>query len=154
MLPEQSKQKADTANKSRSFAANLQSPELAAQWLSAIIESADDAIITKTLEGIITSWNSGAERIFGYSADEVIGKSITILIPPRHSNEEPEILARLKAGERIDDYESVRVGKDGRPVEISLTVSPIKTGDGTIIGASKIARDISDQKRAERALLE
>lgn len=134
--------------------ANLQSPELAAFWLSSIIESADDAIISKTLEGIIMSWNRGAERLFGYTADEIIGKSVTVLIPPDHIDEEPLILARIKAGERVEHYETVRVGKGGRLVDISLTVSPIKDATGTIIGASKVARDISDRKRAETAFAE
>src|SRR5215211_886742 len=110
--------------------ANLQSPELAPYWLSALIESADDAIISKTLEGIITSWNNGAQRIFGYTADEVIGKSITILIPEGHLDEEPAILSRLRAGERIEHYETARVRKDGTLVDISLTVSPIKGPNG------------------------
>ena len=123
--------------------------EMAAYWLSAIIESADDAIITKTLEGIITSWNNGAERIFGYTAEEVIGKPVTILIPADHTDEEPAILARLRAGERIEHYETVRVRRDGTLVDISLTVSPIRSPDGKIIGASKIARDITDRRRAE-----
>jgi PAS domain S-box-containing protein len=131
---------------------NLRSPELAPYWLTALIESADDAIISKTLEGIITSWNAGAERVFGYTADEVIGKSITILIPPDHEDEEPAILARLRAGERIEHYETVRVRKDGRLIDISLTVSPIKGPNGTIIGASKIARDVTEQRQARRAL--
>lgn len=132
----------------------MQSRDLAAPWLSAIIESADDAIISKTLEGVITSWNVGAERIFGYQADEVIGKPVTILIPPDHLDEEPEILRKIKAGEPVEHYETVRVRKDGTPVDISLTVSPIKTADGKIIGASKIARDISERKRAEAAFAE
>src|SRR5215213_1373689 len=131
---------------------NLQSPELAPYWLSALIESADDAIISKTLEGIITSWNAGAQRIFGYTPDEVIGKPVTILIPEGHLDEEPTILARLRAGKRIEHYETVRVRKDGRLLDISLTVSPIKGPDGRIIGASKIARDISEHKQARRAL--
>src|SRR5919205_935254 len=122
---------------------NLKSPELAPYWLSAIIESAEDAIISKTLEGIITSWNKGAERIFGYTADEVIGKSVTILIPSDHPDEEPSILARLRAGKRIEHYETIRVRKDGTLVNISLTVSPIRDASGRIIGASKIARDIT-----------
>ena len=134
--------------------ANLRSPELAAFWLSSIIESADDAIISKTLEGIMVSWNRGAERIFGYTADEVIGKSVTILIPPDHIDEEPSILARIRAGERVEHYETVRVAKGGRLVDISLTVSPIKDATGTIIGASKVARDISERKRAEAAFAE
>ncbi|HKG46341.1 MAG TPA: PAS domain S-box protein, partial [Pyrinomonadaceae bacterium] len=129
-----------------------QSPELAPYWLTALIESADDAIISKTLEGIITSWNNGAQRIFGYTADEVVGKSITILIPEGHLDEEPAILARLRAGERIEHYETVRMAKDGRLIDISLTVSPIKGPNGNIIGASKIARDVSEQRQARRAL--
>lgn len=133
---------------------DMKSPELAAYWLWAIIESADDAIISKTLDGIITSWNSGAERIFGYTAEEVVGKPVTILIPEDHIDEEPTILARIKSGERIDHYETVRVRKDGERVDISLTVSPIKDANGTIIGASKIARDIGARKRAEKALRE
>ena len=131
---------------------NLRSPELAPYWLSALIESADDAIISKTLQGIITSWNAGAQRIFGYTADEVIGKSITILIPPGHEDEEPAILSRLRAGERIEHYETVRVRKDGTLIDISLTVSPIRGPNGQIIGASKIARDITEQRQARRAL--
>ncbi|HEX8617301.1 MAG TPA: ATP-binding protein [Thermoanaerobaculia bacterium] len=126
----------------------------AAAWLSAIIESADDAIVSKTLDGIITSWNDGASRIFGYSAHEVIGKPVVILIPPDHQDEEPHILARIRRGDRIEHYETVRVRKDGALVDISLTVSPIKDPDGRIIGASKIARDISERKRAEAELRE
>jgi PAS domain S-box-containing protein len=131
---------------------DLKSPELAPYWLTAIIDSADDAIISKTLEGIITSWNKGAQRIFGYTAEEVIGKPVTILIPPDHLDEEPTILARIRNGERIEHYETVRVRKDGTLVDISLTVSPIRTPEGRIIGASKIARDISDRRLAEAAL--
>lgn len=131
---------------------NLRSPELAAYWLSALIESADDAIISKTLEGVITSWNKGAERIFGYTAEEVIGKPITILIPEDHLEEEPAILARLREGQRIEHYETVRRRKDGTLLDISLTVSPIKGPHGQIIGASKIARDITEQQQARRAL--
>src|SRR5689334_15598941 len=131
---------------------DLKSPELASYWLSAIIESAEDAIISKTLEGIITSWNKGAQRVFGYTADEVIGKSITILIPEGHLDEEPQILARLRAGDRIEHYETVRVRKDGKLIDISLTVSPIRGPHGQIIGASKIARDITEQKQARREL--
>lgn len=126
--------------------------DIAPYWLAALIDSADDAIISKTLDGIITSWNKGAERIFGYRADEVIGKPVLILIPPDHHNEEPEILSRIKAGERIEHYETIRIRKDGSPVNISLTVSPIKKPDGQIIGASKIARDISALKHAEETL--
>ena len=131
---------------------NLKSPELAPYWLSALIESADDAIISKTLDGIVTSWNQGAERIFGYTADEMIGKPITMLMPPDQVDEEPAILARLRAGERIEHYETVRVTKDGRYIDISLTVSPIVGPNGQIIGASKIARDITGQRQARIAL--
>ena len=131
---------------------NPASPELAPYWLAALIESADDAIISKTLDGIITSWNKGAQRIFGYTPDEVIGKPVTILIPEDHEDEEPAILAQLRAGKRIEHYETTRVAKDGRLLDISLTVSPIKGPNGEIIGASKIARDITEQKQARRAL--
>jgi PAS domain S-box-containing protein len=131
---------------------NLQSPELAPYWLSAIIDSAEDAIISKTLEGVITSWNKGAERIFGYTAEEAVGQPVTMLIPADHSDEEPVILARIRAGERIEHYETVRLRKDGTLVNISLTVSPIRSPGGTIIGASKIARDISEGRRAEATL--
>lgn len=132
----------------------LQSPELAAAWLTAIVDSADDAIISKTLDGLIATWNRGAERIFGYTADEVIGKPISILIPEDHADEEPIILGRLRKGERIEHYETIRQRKDGRLINVSLTVSPIRASDGRIIGASKIARDISDQRLAQKALTE
>jgi PAS domain S-box-containing protein len=123
--------------------------ESAINRLAAVVEFSDDAIITKTLDGIISSWNPGAERIFGYTADEVMGKPVTILIPEQHLNEEPGILERLRRGERIDHYETVRRRKDGTLFNVSLTVSPIKNADGRIVGASKIARDITRQKRAE-----
>jgi PAS domain S-box-containing protein len=125
--------------------------------LAAIVESSDDAIISKTLGGIILSWNKAAERIFGYQAEEVIGKSIAVLIPPEMEDEEARILESLKTGERLNHYETVRLAKDGRRIDVALTVSPIKAKDGTIIGVSKIARDISDRRRAEQereALLE
>src|ERR1043166_7903998 len=134
------------------WAARLRSPDLAPYWLAAIIESADNAIISKTLDGIITSWNKGAQRVFGYTSDEVIGKPVTILIPDDHPDEEPSILARLRAGERIEHYETVRVRKDCTLIDISLTVSPICGPGGTVIGASKIARDITGNKRAQEAL--
>ena len=120
-----------------------------ARWLAAIVESSDDAIISKSLDGIITSWNKGAERIFGYLAEEVVGKPIIILIPPDRHNEELVILERLRRGERVEPYETVRRRKDGSAVDISLTVSPVKNIDGKIIGASKIARDITERKRNE-----
>jgi hypothetical protein len=120
--------------------------------LAAIVESSDDAIISKTLDGIITSWNKGAERIFGYTAEEVKGRHISLIIPPDYTDEEPQILEKLERGERIDHYETVRVRKDGQLINISLTSSPIKNAIGQVIGASKIARDITERKRADEAL--
>lgn len=125
-----------------------------AQLLVFIVESSDDAIIGKDLDGIIRTWNSGAARLFGYTAGEVIGKPVTILFPPGHEDEEPGILARLRRGERIHHYETVRRRKDGSLLDISLTVSPVCDGTGRIVGASKIARDITDRKEAERKLRE
>lgn len=119
-----------------------------AQRLASIVESSDDAIVSKDLDGIITSWNRGAEHLFGYTADEAIGKPVMILIPPDRENEEPEILSRIRRGERIDHYETIRRRKDGSLVDISLTVSPLRNADGKIIGASKIARDITERRSA------
>jgi len=124
-----------------------------AKWrLAAIVESSEDAIISKDLEGIITSWNSGAQRLFGYTADEVVGKSITILMPPDRLSEEPKILARIRAGDRIEHFETTRRSKDGQLLDISLTVSPVTDAQNRIIGVSKIARDITARKRAEGRL--
>ena len=117
--------------------------------LAAIIESSDDAIVGKTLGGVITSWNQAAERIFGYTAAEAVGQHITLIIPEERRSEEAEVLARLVRGERIEHFETIRRTKDGRSVEISLTVSPIRDSSGRIIGASKTARDISDRRRLE-----
>jgi PAS domain S-box-containing protein len=128
--------------------------EEASSRLSAVVECSDDAIISKTLNGIITSWNKSAERIFGYEAHEVIGQPIYILFPPDRLDEEREILTRLRRGERIDHYETERIRKDGTRLNVSLTVSAIKDNNGRIIGASKIARDITERKRAENALQE
>ncbi|AVA25152.1 PAS domain-containing protein (plasmid) [Rhizobium sp. NXC24] len=116
-------------------------------WLVAIVENSDDAIISKTLGGIITSWNLGAERLFGFTGAEMIGQPITVLIPDERLHEETTIIGRIRQGERVDHYETVRRRKDGSLVDVSLTVSPIRNGDGAIIGASKIARDISERKR-------
>src|SRR4030095_13274082 len=124
----------------------------ASALLAAIVESSDDEIVSKDLNGVIMSWNRGAERIFGYPAAEVIGKPISILIPPDRMAEETEILARIRRGERTEHYETVRRRKDGSRVDISLTVSPIKDAHGRIIGASKIARDISRQRRDQERL--
>jgi PAS domain S-box-containing protein len=122
--------------------------------LAAVVDSSDDAIISKTLDGIITTWNKGAEEIFGYRAEEVIGKPVTILIPADRINEEPQILKRLRQGEKVDHYETIRRRKDGTLLNISLTVSPICDANGRIVGASKIARDITQRVRAESALRE
>jgi PAS domain S-box-containing protein len=125
-----------------------------AEWrLAAIIESSHDAIISKNLDGIITSWNRGAERLFGYRAEEAIGQPITILIPEDRQDEEPRILERLRRGERVDHFETVRCRKDGSAVEISLTISPVRNQQGRIVGASKIARDITERRRLEEQLL-
>jgi PAS domain S-box-containing protein len=118
--------------------------------LAAIVDSSDDAIVAKTLEGVIISWNRGAERIFGYTAAEAVGKSITLIIPQDRLPEEDEVLARIRRGEPVDHFETIRRTKDGRLIDISLTVSPVRNAAGQIIGASKIARDISDRRRAER----
>jgi len=122
--------------------------ELMAQRLAAIVEFSDDAILTKNLNSIITSWNRGAERLFGYTADEAIGKPVTMLMPAEQLDEEPMILARIRNGDRIDHYETVRQRKDGSLVDISLTVSPVKNAAGVVIGASKVARDITERRRA------
>jgi PAS domain S-box-containing protein len=122
----------------------------AAAHLAAIVTSADDAIASKTLEGIVTSWNASAERMFGYSAQEMIGQSILRIVPPERHQEEDRILARIRAGERIEHFETVRVAQDGRQLDVSLTISPIRDSKGTIIGASKIARDITERKRLQR----
>src|ERR1700722_14600573 len=119
--------------------------------LSSIVDSSDDAIISKSLDGgIITSWNKSAERLFGYPAEEAIGQPITILIPPDRLEEEPEIISRLKRGERVDHFETVRRRKDGSLIDISLTISPLQDATGNIVGASKIARDTTELKRADR----
>jgi PAS domain S-box-containing protein len=126
--------------------------EAAQAHLAAIVGSSDDAIVSKTLDGIIRSWNVGAQRIFGYTAEEAIGKPVLMLLPPDRKEEEVAILARLRAGERVDHFESVRMTKDGREIDVSLTISPVKDRKGRIIGASKVARDITRQKQAEREL--
>ena len=123
-------------------------------FLAAIIESSDDAIVSKTLDGEIRSWNAGAERLFGYTAEEAVGRPITLIIPPERQDEEHEILARIRNGERVEHFETVRVSKHGRRIDISLTVSPVRDNAGRIVGASKVARDITDRKRTEEALRE
>jgi PAS domain S-box-containing protein len=122
--------------------------------IAAIVESSDDAIISKTLEGVITSWNPGAERIFGYTAKEAIGQSISLIIPVDRQSEERTILEKLRRGERIDHFDTVRVRKDGTPLDISLTISPVRDSANKIIGISKIARDVTHRKHVEKALRE
>ena len=118
----------------------------ATRLLAAIVDSSDDAIVSKNLNGIITSWNAGATRIFGYTADETIGRPVSMLFPPDRMDEEPKILERLKRGERVDHYQTVRVRKDGRHLHVSLTISPIKDPSGKVVGASKVARDVTPEK--------
>jgi PAS domain S-box-containing protein len=120
-----------------------------ARWLASIVESSDDAIISKDLDGVVTSWNRGAQRMFGYTPDEMIGRSIRVLIPVDLHSEEDEVIARIRRGQPVEHYETVRKRKDGSLFPISLTVSPLRDAKGVVIGASKIARDISDQKQAE-----
>jgi PAS domain S-box-containing protein len=117
---------------------------------ASIIESSDDAIVSKNLEGIITSWNPGAQKLYGYSEQEAVGKSMMMLIPPERATEEPMILGRIARGETTDHFETVRVGKDARKIDVSLTISPIRDDQGKIVGASKIARGITDRRLAEK----
>lgn len=128
--------------------------EAAAARLAAIVESSDDAIVSKDLKGVIRSWNQGAENIFGYTAEEAVGQSITLIIPEERLHEEDEILSRLRRGERIEHFTTVRQRKDGGLLDISLTVSPIKDSEGRVLGASKIARDITEARRAQAAVEE
>jgi PAS domain S-box-containing protein len=129
-----------------------QRAEKVSHRLAAIVESSDDAIISKDLNGVIATWNKGAERLFGYLEQEAIGKPITMLIPEQHRDEEARILERIRGGERIDHFETMRRRKDGTLVSISLTVSPITDGAGRVVGASKIARNITEQKRREEQI--
>jgi PAS domain S-box-containing protein len=133
---------------------DLKQAEQASQRLAAIVESSGDAIVSKDLNGVIASWNQGAERLFGYTAEETIGKPVTLLIPPERHDEEQSILERIRRGESIEHFETVRRRKDGSLLDISLTVSPIRDTKGNIVGASKIARDITRRKRVEVALRE
>ena len=133
---------------------DLKQADFTARRLAAVVKSSDDAIITKNLDGTITTWNAAAERMFGYTEEEAIGKSIRMLIPADRQGEEDTVMAKLRAGETIDHYETVRCRKDGSEVSISLTVSPIRNEAGEIIGASKIARDITEQIRLRAAAIE
>jgi len=126
--------------------------EQATRLLAAIVESSHDAIVSKTLNGVITSWNKGAERLFGYAAEEAVGQNITLIIPPERRDEERTIIEQLTRGERVDHFETVRMRKDGSLLDVSLTISPMKDASGRVVGASKLARDITERKRAEEAL--
>jgi PAS domain S-box-containing protein len=130
----------------------LRESEQQVRWLASIVQSSDDAIVSKNLDGIITSWNKGAERVFGYTADEAIGQPITIVIPQDRQDEEREILTRIRRGERIDHFETVRQRKHGSLIVVSLTVSPVRNAEGKIVGASKIARDVTEQKRTQEQI--
>ena len=132
----------------------LKASEESNRLLAAIVNYSEDAIVSKNLNGIITSWNGGAERLFGYSSSEAIGRSITIIIPPDRLEEEPQILASIAKGESVDHFETIRMRKDGTPLDISLTISPVRDAAGNIVGASKVARDITAQKRSQEALRE
>src|SRR5579884_2077265 len=118
--------------------------------LAAIVEGSDDAIISKDLDGIITSWNQSAERIFGYTAIEAVGQPIAMIAPPDRHHEMREILRRVQRGERVDRFETIRQTKNGHLLDVTLSVSPIRNSSGLIVGASKIVRDITDRKRAEQ----
>jgi PAS domain S-box-containing protein len=122
------------------------------RWLASVVDSSDDAIVSKNLDGIIRSWNKGAERVFGYAAEEVIGEPITILIPLDRHDEERTILTRIRRGERVEHFETVRQRKDGSLIVVSLTVSPVRSAGGAIVGASKIARDVSEAKRTQERI--
>jgi PAS domain S-box-containing protein len=132
--------------------AALREGEQRLHWLASIVESSDDAIVSKNLDGIITSWNRGAERVFGHSAEEAIGQPITIIIPQDRQDEERTILTRIRRGERIEHFETIRQRKHGSLIAVSLTISPVKNGDGKIVGASKIARDITEQRRSREQI--
>lgn len=135
---------------SRFILPSIGSAEEAQALLAAIVASSDDAILSKDLNGIIRSWNQSAERMFGYTADEIIGKPITVLFPPDRLDEEPKILAQIRRGQRVDHFDTVRVHKDGTPLDVSVTISPVKDASGAVIGVSKVARDISGIKRILR----
>src|SRR5271169_947103 len=124
---------------------------LAQARLAALVECCDDGIISKSIDGIITSWNRGAERLFGHTAEEAIGRSILVIVPPDRRDEESMILSRLWRGERIDHFETQRLAKDGHLVDVSITVSPIRDHRGIIVGASKVARDVCEKRRLDEA---
>lgn len=136
----------------RQIESALHESEQRLRWLASIVESSDDAIVSKNLDGIVTSWNGGAQRVFGHSALEAVGQPITIVIPPDRRHEEPEILAQIRRGRRVDHFETVRQRKDGELIAVSLTISPVRNVKGEIVGASKIARDITEQKRNQERI--
>ena len=127
--------------------------EVTLTFLAAIVESCDDAIVGKTLDGTVVSWNAAAERLYGYTATEMIGRPISILLPSYRPEELPNLLEKIKQGQRVDRFETVRIRKDGTPVEVSLTISPIKDASGRVIGASAVARDITQRKQEENERL-
>src|SRR4029453_1482660 len=128
------------------------SVDAASRHLAAIVEFSDDAIVSKDLNGIVTSWNLAAERMFGYTAAGAGGQSTTLIVPAERLSEEEHVLREIRAGRAVDHFEAVRRRKDGTPLPLSLTISPIRDNDGRVVGASKIARDVSDRRRAEEAL--
>src|SRR4051794_7907698 len=130
----------------------LEEPETTLYQMAAIIESSYDAIISKDLDGIITSWNAAAEHIYGYTAEEAVGRSISLIIPPERKDELPGILEQLRQGKRVEHYETERIRKDGRRINIAVTISPIRDRSGRVIGASGIGRDITEQKQIEERL--
>jgi PAS domain S-box-containing protein len=143
------RQAADLIERTQIEAA-LREREQRFRWFASIVESSEDAIVSKDVTGIVTTWNKGAEKLFGYASDEIVGKPVTFLIPSDRHAEERAILERIGRGERIENYETVRRRKDGSLINVSLTISPVRNAEGKVVGASKIARDITRQKRAER----
>jgi PAS domain S-box-containing protein len=132
--------------------AELGENEQRLRWLASIVESSDDAIVSKSLDGVITSWNRGAERVFGYTAEEAVGQPITMVIPQDRQDEERTILTHIRRGERVDHFETIRQRKHGSLIVVSLTISPVRNAAGKIVGASKIARDITEQKRSQEQI--
>ena len=132
---------------------NRRQAEAVTEYLAAIVASCEDAIVGETTDGTIVSWNSGAERLYGYPAVEVVGRSVSVLMPPYRPNELPEIIDRLRRGEAVEDMETVRIRKDGTPIEVSVTISPIRDANGKMMGASCVARDITRRKQEENERL-
>src|ERR1700682_2549048 len=148
------KTKVRAATDARKDVSERTQAERAGELLAAIVDSSDDAIISKTLDGVITSWNTSAERTFGYTREEAVGQHITLIIPEDRRDEEVKIVERLRRGERVDHFETLRVRKDGTLIDLSLTISPVKDAAGRVVGASKVARDITERKQIEQALAE